>query len=243
MNLLAEGKTKQIWQDGPTTFITQKDDITAGDGTRRHTIPGKAEVAAQTTANIFRFLNSRNILTHFLDMTGPNEMIVKPCTMIPLECVSRRIATGSYLKRHPDTPEGHRFPDPVQEFFLKDDAQHDPLITEHDIIHQGILSGFDLAVIKVVTAQVFLALEEAWEKQNVTLVDLKIEFGYEMDGAQITVADVIDNDSWRIWPEGDKTKMLDKQIYRNLQNVTPEALNNLLENYKQVEALTRKFLP
>jgi phosphoribosylaminoimidazole-succinocarboxamide synthase len=243
MQLIAEGKTKQVWRDGPTCFITQKDDITAGDGTRKHHIPGKGTVAAQTTANVFAYLNELGVPTHFIEMVGENEMIVKPCEMIPLEVVCRRIATGSYIKRHPDVPEGTRFDTPVQEFFLKDDANHDPLISTREITQQGILGGLDLAVISEAAIHVFLALELAWHKQNVTLVDLKVEFGHDIDTGQPILADVIDNDSWRIWPEGDKNKMLDKQIYRNMKDVTTEALNNLLESYKQVEALTRKFHP
>ena len=74
-----------------------------------------------------------------------------------------------------------------------------------------------------------------------TLVDCKIEFGRNGEG-QLLVADVIDNDSWRIWPGGDKTRMLDKQIYRNMPEVTDERLQGLLAKYQQVAELTDRFV-
>ncbi|MEK7634313.1 MAG: phosphoribosylaminoimidazolesuccinocarboxamide synthase, partial [Patescibacteria group bacterium] len=60
---------------------------------------------------------------------------------------------------------------------------------------------------------------------------------------QIVVADVIDNDSWRIWPKGDKSQMLDKQIYRDASEMTDEARDILKRNYAQVAEMTGRFLP
>jgi phosphoribosylaminoimidazole carboxylase/phosphoribosylaminoimidazole-succinocarboxamide synthase len=91
---------------------------------------------------------------------------------------------------------------------------------------------------------VFDILAHAWKQQNVLLVDLKVEFGRAKtaDGAtEILLADVIDNDSWRIWPAGDQTMMLDKQIYRNMAQPSATDLNAVKDKYEEVAERVGRF--
>lgn len=262
--LIAEGKTKRVFATpNPNVVLIQsKDDITAGDGARRDVIEDKAEIATETTVNCFKLLADKGIPNHLIRQTGAATFEAQKVKMIPIEVVVRRVVTGSYRKRRPDVAEGTILNYPV-EFFYKDDANHDPLIV-HDFVSDRVLyfdpkqplaTGFlkeepladpghmchQLLVMKDLALRTFKVLEEAWAKLGVTLVDLKIECGVTSDGETV-VADVIDNDSWRIWPRGDKALMVDKQVYRDLEGTTPEALGAIRKNYAWVAEQTRRFL-
>ena len=56
------------------------------------------------------------------------------------------------------------------------------------------------------------------------------------DGS-LVIADVIDNDSWRIWPGGDPKQQLDKQSFRD-----GDALQVVSDHYALVAQLTESFL-
>src|SRR5581483_235041 len=221
-------------------YMVNKDQITAGDGERRTELVGKWRWSTITMANVYRLLNSQGIATHMVDQVDDVTVLIKRCTMLPIEQVMRRIATGSYLKRTPGAKEGDRFDPVLVETFLKDDANHDPQIWERDIIERGLATKEEIDWMAQEGRRVFEVLERAWASVDVTLVDLKIEFGRDSQG-RLLVADVIDNDSWRIWPGGDKNRMLDKQIYRNLQNVTDADLQNIADRYALVADLTGKL--
>lgn len=78
----------------------------------------------------------------------------------------------------------------------------------------------------------FLVLEKAWQLQGGTLVDLKVEFGRDTKG-NLLLADVIDNDSWRVIESG---HYIDKQVYRD-----GGALDEVAEKYRQVSEITSHF--
>jgi phosphoribosylaminoimidazole-succinocarboxamide synthase len=241
---LAEGKTKIIYahpSEPGLVLIRHKDGITAGDGARRNTIPGKGALSGRTTAAVFRLLARAGISSHFVDAPAPDLMLARRCVMIPLEVVTRRLATGSYLRRTPDAREGQRFDPPLVEFFLKDDARHDPLVSPAEIVRQGIADAQEIAAMEDRARAVFGVLERAWAAQDVRLVDLKVEFGRDEGGA-LWLADVIDNDSWRIWPGGQRAAMLDKQRYREAQQIDEAFLTSLRDSYAEVAARVERML-
>ncbi len=263
---LIEGKTKILYAvDGSSaeTFIQLKDDITAGDGARHNVISGLGRSSNATNAHCFQLLNRRGIPTHFLEVAGPRAFRAHRVTMIPLEVVTRRIATGSYGKRQ-GVAEGMRFDELIVEFYLKDDARHDPLVVcdsfgrrlllfeagkpasagaiEERPIEtiQGGARCFDhLARLARATFEI---LEEVWALAGITLVDLKVEGGYLVgEPRRMVLADSITNGEWRIWPDGDSAKRLDKDVYRKLRIVTPRDLVTIRDNYRKVADLTETF--
>jgi phosphoribosylaminoimidazole-succinocarboxamide synthase len=261
---LAEGKTKVIYEvdtpinpldaeagtgaktsssdanggNMPLAYMVHKDSITAGDGAKRDVIEGKGVLSCRTTSAVFSYLESHGLKTHYLDTLDERTMLVRRAEMIPIEWVARRLATGSYVRRT-GTVEGTRFDPVLLEMFLKDDANHDPLITIQQAMESEICTSEEAEEALNLTRQVFLLLEEAWARQSIQLVDLKIELGRTPDG--LLLADVIDNDSWRLWPGGRREAMLDKQVYRNLKSSSDEALADVRRRYVEVAERAERF--
>ncbi|MCI3987445.1 phosphoribosylaminoimidazolesuccinocarboxamide synthase, partial [Bacillus vallismortis] len=69
---------------------------------------------------------------HFVERISETEQLIKKVTIIPLEVVVRNVVAGSMSKRL-GIPEGTELGQPVIEFYYKDDALGDPLITEDHI--------------------------------------------------------------------------------------------------------------
>jgi phosphoribosylaminoimidazole-succinocarboxamide synthase len=247
---IARGKTKVLYEypgQPDQLVVAQTDQISSGDGARRSVIAGKGRLAAQTTARVFRLLNLSGLPTHYQnggEDDDDNEMVVRRCNMIPLEVVTRGVAAGSFVKRNPGVQRGALLVPRLTEFFVKDDANHDPMISPDQIVAQGIAAPHEVAAMSEMARLTFDILAHAWRKRDVLLVDLKIEFGRLTGGenkGHLVIADVIDNDSWRIWPQGREDLMLDKQMYRNLPEVDDAGLARVKDAYERVADLVGTF--
>jgi phosphoribosylaminoimidazole carboxylase/phosphoribosylaminoimidazole-succinocarboxamide synthase len=250
---LIEGKTKVVY-DFPSEpgccLVVSKDRITCGDGVRAHDLEGKAKISNDTLTKVFAFLNHAGVKSHFVRRHSDTAFVARKCGMIPIEWVTRRVATGSFLKRNTGVPEGFRFSPPKIEFFYKDDANHDPQWSYEQIVaarmepHPGrVIDHDDVDILARTTLTVFEILERAWARLDCQLVDMKIEFGVDTETGEILLSDVIDSDSWRLWPGGDRRMMLDKQVYRDMKEVTSEGLDTVIRNFRFVAEKLDKFTP
>lgn len=285
-----EGKTKVIYtlQDPKLCLVENKNAITANDDPERtRYMDNKPKHATATTCRVFELLQAAGIPVAFVQQDSETMFIAPRCTMIALECIARREADGSYLKRFPNLQPGEgrpskRFHRLVTEFFLKTTGGRiafgeerealmpvdsldpegkkkvdDPLIinpTEMDwnlchpkiptwdprstlgvsVLRQDVLpESVSLEQLDTLTRQTFLVLEKAWGMLGCKLIDFKIEFGVDHDG-NLLVADVIDNDSWRLrTSDGHEVS---KQLFRD-----GHPLAEVEEKYALVAHLTERF--
>lgn len=85
--------------------------------------------------------------------------------------------------------------------------------------------------------EAFGLLELAWADLGYTLVDFKVEFGITADG-RLVIADVLDNDSWRLLKNGE---YMDKQIFREGNELDPELLAKVAANYAEIAEMSEKL--
>ncbi len=214
---LYEGKAKILYPTAdPQILLTvYKDDATAFNAQKKGQIKGKGEINCRIAAKLFQFLAKAGIPTHYIDCPQRNQMRVRAVTIIPLEVVVRNIAAGS-LCRQTGLPEGQILPKPLVEYYLKDDALGDPLLTRDRLFLLNLVSPDQLATIEEITLKINQQLQEFFKLCNITLVDFKLEFG--MDGQkQILLADEISPDTCRLWDSTEtdpQARVMDKDRFR-----------------------------
>ncbi|XP_033106675.1 multifunctional protein ADE2-like [Anneissia japonica] len=246
--LLNEGKTKKIFElPNNRVLVQSKDRITAHNAQKVNDLQGKAAISTKTTCLLFEYLAKLGLPSHFIKQETDTAFVAVRCDMILIEWVTRRVATGSFLKRNPGVQEGYRFSPPKLEFFYKDDAAGDPQWSREQIIEAKmncggrVISADDVDKMSRITVAVFEVLEKAWSSLDCSLIDMKIEFGVSAETGEIILADIIDSDSWRLWPSGDRRLMKDKQVYRDLKEVTEESLQVVKKNFEWIMEKVKLF--
>lgn len=236
-NLLYEGKGKRLYKTilENTLIAAFKDDLTAFNAQKKSIEKGKGSLNCQISTQIFMLLESSGVKTHFLQTLQDRYMLCKKLEIIPIEVVIRNIATGSLSKRLgiKETLDIKNSPlkSPLVEFYYKDDALNDPIITDSHCLLMGLVNTNEIKKLKELALQVNDILETYFDKASLRLIDFKLEFGRDSNGS-ILLADEISPDSCRLWDKATNKKM-DKDIFRqNLGDVTnayKEVLSRLIE--------------
>ncbi|MGD9580752.1 MAG: phosphoribosylaminoimidazolesuccinocarboxamide synthase [Vampirovibrionia bacterium] len=230
-----KGKSKTIYttEDTKTLIAEFNDSITAFNSMKKDSIPDKGSINRDISFILFNYLSKHAINTHLINKEDKSKLKVLKLDIIPIEVVIRNITAGSICKRY-NINEGMELKPTIIEYFLKNDELNDPLITD-SIIHSLNLvkNKEDLTIIKEISTRTNEILTKLFNSINLKLVDLKLEFGYDLEN-KIVLADELSPDNMRLW-DTKTNKPMDKDIFRNDLGNIIEAYNEVLNRLKTIK--------
>ncbi|WP_371193027.1 phosphoribosylaminoimidazolesuccinocarboxamide synthase [Glaciecola sp. SC05] len=223
---LYRGKAKTVFLTDQADLLVLefRDDTSAFDGEKIEQLERKGEVNNKFNHFIMQQIEAAGVQTQVQSLLSDTESLVKKLKMIPVECVLRNYAAGSLCRRL-GVQEGVTLNPPTFEFFLKNDALHDPMINESHIIGFNWASQAQIDEMKALTFKVNSVLSPLFAKGGMLLVDFKLEFGVDAKG-QIILGDEFTPDGCRLWDSETKRK-LDKDRFR-------QGLGSVVESYIEV---------
>ena len=231
MTSITVGKVKTVFEtsEPDEVLIQYEDRVTAGNGKKELWIEDKGAVCCEISSLLFQKMEKYNIKTHYVSMPTHKAMCCKKVDIIPIEVVVRNVAAGSIV-RQTTIEEGTEFCWPLVEYYLKDDEKDDPLLTTARINLMGY--GDDLAKLEQAAREVNVVLSETFKEIGLTLVDFKLEFGYDAD-KNILLADELSPDGMRLWKQGTK-ESFDKDLFRKDKGSIVEAYQYILSKLKEL---------
>ena len=225
MSEFIQGKVKTVFinvlSEPDKVLIQYEDKVTAGNGKKIDYPDGKGAVCCEISSLLFQKLEKYNIRTHYDSMPTYRAMCCKKVDIIPIEVVVRNVAAGSIV-RQTTLEEGHIINWPLVEYFLKDDEKDDPLLTEDRI---RLMGDYPLRDMEQTAREVNAIMTKIFREIGLTLVDFKLEFGYDVD-KNLLLADELSPDGMRLWKEG---KSFDKDLFRKEKGDIVEAYTHILE--------------
>ena len=224
-----EGKAKVLYEGPePGTLIQHfKDDATAFNAKKHEVIDGKGVLNNRISEFVFQHLNEIGVPTHFIRRLNMREQLIREVEIVPLEVVVRNVAAGS-LSQRLGIEEGKQLPRSIIEFYYKNDALNDPMVSEEHITAFGWATPQEIDDIMALAIRVNDFLCGLFLGVGIRLVDFKMECGrlWEGDLMRIVVADEISPDSCRLWDIKSNDK-LDKDRFRR-------DMGGLVEAYTEV---------
>ena len=206
MRTVYNGKTKSVLLDEATGdhYLQFKDSATGEDGvfdpgsnTVGGSVSGKGKNGLLISKYFFELMEKNGVPTHYLDADIDESLMkVRKVTVPKLEFVLRYFTAGSMCRRF-SLEQGIPFDPPYTEVTLKDDDQGDPLISERLCIMKGLLEEGEYQSALELLIQVGEILQAELNRLGLTLIDFKIEFGFD-ENRNICVADEITPDIWRV---------------------------------------------
>ena len=223
---IIQGKVKTVFTTSePNEVIIQYEDkVTAGNGRKVDFPEGKGRVCCEISELLFETLEKYGIRTHYISMPTHRAMCCWKVDIIPIEVVVRNVAAGSIV-RQTTLEEGRIINWPLVEYYLKDDEKNDPLLTEDRI---RLMGDYPLRDMEQTAREVNGILSKIFREIGLTLVDFKLEFGYDSK-QNLLLADELSPDGMRLWKDGES---FDKDLFRKDKGDISSAYKYILEQLK-----------
>ena len=214
---LYEGKAKILYEGPEPGTLVQyfKDDATAFNAKKKGIITGKGVLNNRISEYLMTRLAEIGVPTHFVRRLNMREQLIREVEIIPIEVVVRNVAAGSLAERF-GIAEGTALPRSIVEYYYKNDALNDPMVSEEHITAFGWATPQDIDDMLALALRINDYMSGLLLGVGIKLVDFKIEFGrlYEETGEmRIVLADEISPDSCRLWDLRTNEK-LDKDRFR-----------------------------
>lgn len=210
MELLYTGKTKNVFKLEDGNYLLKfKDDVTGENGvfdpganTVGLTIDGAGLAGLKLTSFFYSKLNQLGVPTHYVDANFEEQtMTVKPATVFGngLEVICRFKAVGSFLRRYGAYVKEGQDLDAFVEVTIKDDDRLDPPISADALAMLNVLSLEEYETLKERTIEISKFVGTELAKKGLTLYDIKLEFGRDMNTNEIILIDEISGGNMRAY--------------------------------------------
>jgi phosphoribosylaminoimidazole-succinocarboxamide synthase len=221
--LLYEGKAKRMYaSDRPGQLVMEfKDSLTAFDAVKKDEVAGKGAVNCAINALIMQKLNALGLETVFIRQLDATTCLVREVHIVPLEVIVRYEAHGSLCRRY-GIHAGVPISPPLVEIGYKNDALHDPFVTDDIAALMQLATRDECAQIRYLALATGEKLREIYAQQGLRLLDFKLEFGrwQPLDQQQrpvghprIILADEVSPDTCRL-VDAQTGEKLDKDLFR-----------------------------
>ena len=226
LELLYEGKSKQIFKTDAEdrVVIRFKDDTSAFYGIKRANIENKGRFTCDISSTVLEYLNANNINTHFIERVGADGQLCRVVEHVPVEVIVRNVVAGSMAARL-GLDEGIVPENTIFDLVLRRNDLGDPLINDHHAVALGLMSYEEIAQMYEMSAAINRCLTQLYAKAGITVVDFKIEFGRDANGA-LVLADELSPDTCRLW-DAETGERMDKDRFRR-------DLGRVRETYEEV---------
>lgn len=224
--MLYEGKSKQIFktEKEDRVVIRFKDDTSAFYGIKRANIENKGRLTCDISSTVLEYLNANNINTHFIERVGADGQLCRVVEHVPVEVIVRNVVAGSMAARL-GLDEGIVPENTIFDLVLRRNDLGDPLINDHHAVALGLMSYEEIAQMYEMSAAINRCIVELYAKAGITVVDFKIEFGRDANGA-LVLADELSPDTCRLW-DAETGERMDKDRFRR-------DLGRVRETYEEV---------